>query len=165
MIEVNKKTSTLEPVEGQAPAPGTDTKGPASTNPAASKTPAEKMLPSGYLEDGVLLDEEGVMRSEYIGRYAEEIASALEVLPASTFYSSFLRERKGLRKKKIPHGAQKNCAMGMVTAAKKLVYRKKDPPPAILLDIVTAATATVKVPATFESLYMHLDAIYSNMLG
>ena len=149
----------------QPPASGADTKSLASTNPAASKTPAEKMLPSGYLKDGALLDEEGVMRSEYISGYAEEIASALEGLPASTFYSSFLREGKGLRKKKTPYGAQKNCAMGMVTAAKKLVYRKKDPAPSILLEIVTAATATVKDPATFEALYMHLDAIYSNMLG
>ena len=152
--KVKQTTASVEPVEEQTP-----------DSAAASKAPAEKMLPSGYIEDGRLLDEEGIMCGEYIGRYAEEIASALEGLPASTFYSSFLREGKGLRKKKTPYGAQKNCAMGMVTAAKKLVYRKKDPAPAILLEIVTAATATVKDPATFEALYMHLDAIYSNMLG
>ena len=31
---------------------------------AASKAPAEKMLPSGYIEDGRLLDEEGIMCGE-----------------------------------------------------------------------------------------------------
>lgn len=45
-----------------------------------------------------------------------------------------------------------------------LAHRKKDPAPGVLVDMITSATATVKDPATFEALYMHLDAVYSYLL-
>ena len=51
--KVKQTTATVEPVEEQTPA-----------SAAASKAPAEKMLPSGYIEDGRLLDEEGIMCGE-----------------------------------------------------------------------------------------------------
>ena len=121
-------------------------------------------LPEGYLADGSMMDADGVMRAEYTGTYAEELAKKLKPMKASAFRGAFLREAKELRKKRTPYGAQKNCALGMVTEAKKLVHRKKDPAPRVLLDMITAATATVTDPASFEALYMHLDAIYSNML-
>lgn len=153
-----------------------------STSPATQATTAESTpsktatgqgiqnaltgasLPEGYLADGSMVDADGVMRAEYTGTYAEELAKKLKPLPASTFYSTFLREAKALRKKKTPYGAQKNCALGMVTQAKKLRHRSKNPAPGVLVEIITAATATVTDPATFEALYMHLDAIYSYML-
>ena len=48
-----KVKQTTATVEEQTPA-----------SAAASKAPAEKMLPSGYIEDGRLLDEEGIMCGE-----------------------------------------------------------------------------------------------------
>lgn len=45
----------------------------------------------------------------------------------------------------------------MIIAAKKLVSRKKDPVPRVLLDMINLATATVEDDATFEVLYMHLE--------
>lgn len=135
-----------------------------ATGQAIQDALTKASLPEGYIADGSLLDEEGVMRLEYVGSYAEELAEALKPMKASAFRGAFLREAKELRKKKTPYGAQKNCALGMVTQAKKLVYRKKDPAPAVLLEMITAATATVKDPATFEALYKHLDAVYSNLL-
>lgn len=48
--------------------------------------------------------------------------------------------------------------------AMKLVNRKKDPAPSVLLDMMKLATATVVDDATFNTLYMHLDAVYTYML-
>lgn len=146
-------SSNGEPETTQAPSPS---EASAITKPGT--------LPDSYLSEGSMLEEDGALRPEYIGRYAQALAGKLKPLPASTFYSAFLREAKVLRKKKTPYGAQKNCALGMVTQAKKLVHRKKDPAPAVLLDMITAATSTVRDPASFEALYMHLDAVYSYLL-
>lgn len=146
--------------EEQAPTTPSTT----ATGQAIQNALTRAALPEGYLAEGRMVEADGVMRAEYTGTYAEELAKKLKPLPASTFYSTFLREAKALRKKKTPYGAQKNCALGMVTQAKKLTHRTKTPAPPVLLEMITAATATVKDPATFEALYMHLDAIYSNML-
>lgn len=189
MIDTKKNTTTEELVKGPAPIteatapeaekPSSENKTPASTTaPAPSLTTSSTTatgqaiqnslnrttLPEGYLADGSMVDADGALFPEYIGEYAEKSAKALKGLPASTFYSAFLREAKALRKKKTPYGAQKNCAMGMVTQAKKLAHRKKDPAPGVLVEMIQAATATVTDPGTFEALYMHLDAIYSYML-
>lgn len=169
--EIAKATTpTTATAPGQVPA-STTTSAPSLSNSSATATGqgiqnalTGASLPEGYLAEGRMVEADGVMRAEYTGTYAEELAKKLKPLPASTFYSAFLREAKALRKKKTPYGAQKNCAMGMVTQAKKLSHRSKNPAPPALLEMITAATATVKDPATFEALYMHLDAIYSNML-
>lgn len=138
-------------------APASTTTTPASAKPGAG-------LPANYCADGRLTDAEGVIRPEYIGETAEALAKGIRPLAASAFYTAFLKSCKDLRKKKVSYTAQKNAALGMVTQAKKLVYRKRDPAPAVLVDMIEAATATVKDPATFEALYMHLDAVYSCLL-
>lgn len=149
-------TTTGGPVEGQAPAPGTDTKEPAST--------ASGTLPAGYLSNGSMVDREGVMFPEYLEKYAQELAGMLKSISSSTFQRAFLTKAREVNKKKVPYSAKKNCAQGMMIAALKLVKRKKDPAPAVLLDMVKLATATVVDDATFNALYMHLDAIYTYKL-
>lgn len=62
------------------------------------------------------------------------------------------------------YSVKKNCAQGLVIQAMKLVNRKKDPVPSVLLDMMKLATATVVDDATFNTLYMHLDAVYTYML-
>ena len=122
-------------------------------------------LPEGYLFHMSLLDEKGVMYPEYIGRHAQEIAKALKPLKASTFHRAFLTGAKEARKKKVPYSTKKNCAQGMVLQAMKLVNRKKDPAPKALLDMMKLITETVVDDATFEALYVHLDAIETYMLS
>ena len=166
--------STGEPVN-QAPAPGTtetpeatasETPAPDSTAPeTTSEAPTSATLPAGYLTDGSMVDADGVMRSEYIGEYAQELAQRLKPLKASTFQRAFLTKAKEANKKKVPYSVKKNCAQGMVIAALKLVSRKQDPAPRVLLDMIRAATATVVDDSTFSVLYMYLDAVYTFMLG
>lgn len=153
-----------------APAPEQITKAtpPVSMTTTTTTAPASGTsaagLPENYCSGGSLTDAEGIILHEYVGATAEKLAQALRPLTASAFYGAFLKSCKDLRKKKVSYTAQKNAALSMVTQAKKLVYRKRDPAPAVLVDMIEAATATVKDPATFEALYMHLDAVYSCLL-
>jgi len=121
-------------------------------------------LPRGYLADGSMLDADGVMRPKYLGEYAEKLAQSLKPLSAASFQRGFLSKAKQANKKKVQYSTQKNCALGMVIQAKRLVLRKKDPAPAILLDIISAATASVTDTATFSALCLHLEAIYTALL-
>lgn len=141
---------------------------PETTSENTSTAAAEDIrndsgLPSGYLADG-WTDEQGILRREYVENYAEEIAEKLKGMRASTYHLAFLSEAKTLRKKKTPYSQQKLCTMQMATAAKKLTSRKKDPAPAILLEVIKAATEAVVDSETFQMLYLHLDAIYSYLL-
>lgn len=162
-------TTTGEPVKEQAPAPNTESKSETTTTPTQAsatsegKTPAAS-LPSGYLVTGSMLDSDGVILPEYIGEYAEKLAQALKPLSANSFQRAFLSKAREASKKKVAYSAKKNCALGMVISAKKLIHRAKDPAPAVLLEMIQAATATVTDPAAFEALYMHLDAICTYML-
>ena len=174
MIDNTKNiTSTREPVTNQAPAASETAATVKETAPAtntvtatptpAPATPTVGTLPAGYLANGSMVDAGGVMLPEYIGEYAEEIAQRLKPLKASTFARSFLTKAREANKKKVPYSVKKNCTLGMVTAAKKLVKRTKDPAPRVLVDMIQAATATVVDDATFDVLYMHLDAICTNL--
>lgn len=155
--ETPEATATSE-----APTPAPDSTTPASTA-AAEDIRNDSGLPSGYLADG-WTDEQGILRREYVEKYAEEIAEKLKGMRASTYHLAFLSEAKTLRKKKTPYSQQKLCTMQMATAAKKLTSRKKDPAPAILLEVIKAATEAVVDSETFQMLYLHLDAIYSYLL-
>lgn len=146
------------------PSPGADKANATTTGQLIQNALTGAALPAGYLADGSMVDADGALRPEYIGGYAQDLAGKLSPLKASAFHTAFLKEAKEARKKKVLYGTKKNCVLGMVTQAKKLVHRKKDPAPGVLLEMITAATATVKDPGTFEALYMHLDAIYSYML-
>lgn len=156
----NQNSMTTEAPEVNTSASTEATTTPASTTPA----PVRKMLPPGYLSTGSILDTEGIMIPEYVGRYAEELARLLEPMKVTTYQRTFLTGAKAANKKKVPYGIKKNCTIDMVVQAKKLVSRKKDPAPAVLLQMITAATNTVKDAETFQALYMHLDAIYGYML-
>lgn len=134
------------------------------TIPASAVATPPATLPAGYMSNGSMVDADGVLQQEYVTQYAQQMAERLKPMRATAFHTAFLKEAKEARKKKVPYGIKKNCALGMVTQAKKLAHRKKDPAPSVLVDMITAATATVKDAATFEVLYMHLDAIYSYLL-
>lgn len=167
MSDTKQKTTTGEPVEGQAPAPGTDTKEPASTVPtqtAEKKATASGTLPAGYLSNGSMVDGEGVMLPEYLEKYPQALAEALKPLSAASFQRAFLSKAREANKKKVPYSSKKNCAQGMVVQAIKLVNRKKDPAPCVLQDMIRAATVTVVDDASFSNLYLHLDAVYTYML-
>ena len=139
----------------------------AATETAAgekSVTETAVRLPENYCADGRLTDGEGIIRAEYLEKTAEEIAQALRTLKASAFYSAFLKEAKDLRKKKVPYAAKKNYAQGLAIQAKKLVHRKREPAPGILVEMMQRVAATVTSAETFEAMYMHLDAVYSYLL-
>ncbi len=173
--EMNK-SNTTPTVEDKTIAAVTTTPAPDTiftpTSTAATTATAQSIkntltaasLPADYLTGGTMLDGDGVILPEYLGEHAESLAKSLAPLSAFSFQRAFLTKAKEASKKKVPYSAKKNCALGMVIAAKKLVARAKDPAPAVLLEMITAATATVTDEATFAALYMHLDAIYTAML-
>lgn len=172
-MEDKKNSNTAETMTAQSASttavratttPGAESTSTTATGQAIQNALTRATLPKGYLADGSMMDADGIMRAEYVGEYAEALAQLLKPMKASAFRGAFLREAKELRKKRTPYGAQKNCAIGMVAEARKLVYRKKEPAPGVLLEMITAVTATVTSPATFDVLYKHLDSIYSNML-
>lgn len=144
----------------------TTTSTAATETAAAEKTSTEPTarLPENYCADGRLTDAEGIIRPEYLEKTAEEIAQALKSIKASAFYGAFLRDAKDLRKKKVPYAAKKNYAQGLAIQAKKLVYRKREPAPGMLVEMMQRVAATVTSAEAFEAMYMHLDAVYSYML-
>lgn len=175
---IKQNISTIgEPVTNQAPAPSTEQSNGSNSqrqeayvrvsSVAAADNPGTltaASLPSGYLANGSMLDDDGVILPEYLDACPEKLAEALKPLSANSFQRAFLSKVRAASKKKVPCSAKKNCALGMVIQAKKLIHRTKDPAPAVLLDMMQAATATVMDTATFEALYMHLDAICTFML-
>lgn len=172
-MEDKKNSNTAETMTAQSASttaaratttPGAESTSTTATGQAIQNALTGAAMPEGYLADGSMTDTDGALRPEYIGKYAQALAGKLSPLKASAFHTAFLKEAKEARKKKVSYGTKKNCALGMVTQAKKLAHRKKDPAPGVLVDMITAATATVTDPYSFEALYMHLDAIYSYML-
>lgn len=131
---------------------------------APTQTATAGTLPAGYLANGSMMDSDGVMLPEYLEKYPQELAKKFKPLSAASFQRAFLSKLKEANKKKVPYSDKKNCAQGMVIQAIKLVNRKKDPAPAVLLDMVKLATATVADDTTFNTLYMHLDAICTYMM-
>ncbi len=125
---------------------------------------ARAALPDGYMSNGKMVDEDGVMLPEYLEQYPQTLAQILKPLSGATFQRVFLGKLKESNKKKVAYSVKKNCAQGLVIQAMKLVNRKKDPAPSVLLDMMKLATATVVDDATFNTLYMHLDAVYTYML-
>lgn len=156
-------TETAEATPSETPETATVPETTSDSSAADEDIRNDSGLPSGYLADG-WTDEQGILRREYVENYAEEIAEKLKGMRASTYHLAFLSEAKTLRKKKTPYSQQKLCTMQMATAAKKLTSRKKDPAPAILLEVIKAATEAVVDSETFQMLYLHLDAIYSYLL-
>lgn len=119
-------------------------------------------LPDGYLANGTMLDDNGILRPEYLKEYAQQIAELLRPMKASAFHKAFMKEPKKFQKPKVSDGAKKLCANGLAVEARTLVGLKKAP--AVLLPLIEAATDTVRDADTFEALCRHLAAVYSYLL-
>lgn len=151
--EINTTATAIQPTSAST-----------DTTSSTTQAPASGTLPAGYLADGSMLDAEGIMRPEYLEKHPQELAQRFEPLSASSFQRAFLSKAKEANKKKVPYSVKKNCAQGMVIQAMKLTHRQKDPAPAVLLDMIRAATASVVDDSTFAALCLHLDAICTYMM-
>lgn len=163
--EINKQTASTMTSQSEQPAAKIED-GTSTTSTAASTPPAPtfRSLPAGYLANGSMLDADGIMRPEYLDKYAEELAKRLKPLSASSFRRAFLTKATEASKKKTPYSTKKNCAQGMVIQAMKLTARAKDPAPGVLLDMMKLAAASVKDPESFSAMYTHLEAICAYLL-
>lgn len=153
-------TSTSAEASISHTATSTEAKAPATISTEASIT----ALPDGYLANGSMLDAEGVMRPEYLEEYPQALAKALRPLSAASFQRAFLTRAKEANRKKTAYNIKKNTAQEMVVQAMKLTVRKKDPAPALLLDMMKLAAASVKDPESFSAMYTHLEAICAYLL-
>lgn len=158
-----KPTSTTAVSTTAEPSTAAQAK-PTSTTAASTTASTSPALPDGYLANGSMLDADGVMHPEYLDGYPQELAQKFKPLSAASFQRAFLSKAKEANKKKTLYSVKKNTAQGMVVTALKLVNRTKDPAPAVLLDMIRAATASVEDDSTFTALYMHLDAICTYMM-
>lgn len=144
MTDYNTISTTGEPVTEQAPT---------------------ATLPADYLTHGFLStapNGKAFLRAEYVGNFAQEIASNLAPLTAANFNTAFLRDTKKHLRRGIPYEAKATCAAAMLPQSIKLVAKHKAPP--MLRDLITATTGAVTDDATFEALYKHLDAVYSYLI-
>ena len=173
-----QKTTTGEPVEGQAPAPSTV---PASTTAAPTSPPAKsepapapgvlpqipsgpaslgpQTLPPGYLKGGYHQETargEKYLRSEYVEEYAQEIAASLDGMKPTEF-EKLLRELKKSKKRTLPYEARRTAAAEMLPMAQKLNRHKKAPE--ILAEFVRANLMAIVNDETWTAFYRHCEAI------
>ena len=157
-------TTTGEPVTEQAPT--VDTTSTTSTSSATvTATPAAPGLPAGYLADGYYATtDKGTkyLRPEFVGKYAETVASLLVDMKLSDFFQ-LVREMKRSKKKTLPFEARLTAAAEMLPKALALVHRKKAPE--ILIDLVKQNLAAIGADEDWYAYYRHLEAIAGYMIG
>ena len=159
--EPANNSTTTEPANNSTTAPVITTAAPV---PLIKTMGGTMLLPAGYLSSGSMLDADGVMLQKYLEEYPQALAEDLKPLSAASFQRAFISGARAANKKKVPYSVKKNCAQGMVITALKLVNRTKDPAPAVLLDMIRAATATVVDNTTFAALCLHLEAVGTYLL-
>lgn len=62
---------------------------------------ARAALPDGYMSNGKMVDEDGVMLPEYLEQYPQTLAQILKPLSGATFQRVFLGKLKESNKKKV----------------------------------------------------------------
>lgn len=169
--ETPTNSPTIEPANNSTTAPViTNPYGAPPVITTAAPVPLIKtmggtmLLPAGYLSNGSMLDEDGVMLPEYLEKYPQALAEDLKPLSAASFQRAFISGARAANKKKVPYSVKKNCAHGMLVQAMKLTARTKNPAPPVLLDMIRAATATVVDNTTFAALCLHLEAVGTYLL-
>lgn len=156
MDKINTTITTGEPVTEQAPTVDT---------PSTSSTPTISGLPAGYLSEGyhaTTARGENYLRSEYVGKYAEAMASLLSGM-ASTDFKRLLREMKRNKKKTLPFEARQTAVAEQLPTALSLVSRKKAP--AILVDFIKANLDHIHNDDDWTAYYRHLEAIAGYLIG
>lgn len=158
MNEIKNPTATAEePVTEQAPAVDT-----ASTT---QQDRAPVFLPTDYLSSGYYATtDKGTkyLRPEFVGKYAETMASLLTDMKPTDFNGLF-REMKRSKKKTLPFEARLTAAAEMLPKALALVHRKKAP--ALLVTFIKANIDAIKTDEDWNAYFRHLEAISGYMIG
>lgn len=131
---------------------------------ADTVTGVPDFLPKNYLDLGYhATTDKGAkyLRPEFVGEYAEQIATGLSIMRPSDF-STLLREMKRNRKKSLPFEARQTAAIELLPKAMTLVNRKKAP--ALLIDFIKDNLDHIHNDDDWTAFYRHLDAIYAYML-
>lgn len=155
MDNINTTISTGEPVTDQIPA--------VDTTSASDNTPV--YLPAGYLSEGYYATtDKGTkyLRPEFVGKYAEIIASLLADMKPADF-NGLLREMKRSKKKTLPFEARLTAAAEMLPKALALVHRKKAP--ALLVTFIKDNLDHIHDDDDWYAYYRHLEAIVGYMIG
>lgn len=159
MNEIKNPTATVEEtVTEQAPTVDTT-----STATASDNTPV--YLPAGYLSDGYYaITDKGAkyLRPEFVGKYAETMASLLADMKPTDF-NSLLREMKRSKKKTLPFEARQTAAAEMLPKALALVHRKKAP--ILLVTFIKDNLDRIHDDDDWYAYYRHLEAIAGYMIG
>lgn len=127
--------------------------------------PHAPALPAGYLENGYYaVAENGTkyLRPEFVGKYAEIMASQLGSMKIADF-SSLLREMKRSKKKTLPFEARLTAAAEMLPKALALVHRKKAP--ALLVAFIKGNLRRIDNDDDWYAYLRHLEAISGYMIG
>lgn len=159
MNEIKNPTATVEEtVTEQVPAVDTT-----STATASDNTPV--YLPAGYLSDGYYaITDKGAkyLRPEFVGKYAETMASLLADMKPTDF-NSLLREMKRSKKKTLPFEARQTAAAEMLPKALALVHRKKAT--ILLVTFIKDNLDRIHDDDDWYAYYRHLEAIAGYMIG
>ena len=137
MINDTTNTATGEPVTEQAPA--------VDTTSTSDNTPV--YLPAGYLSEGYYATTDSgakYLRPEFVGKYAEIMAS-------------LLAEMKRSKKKTLPFEARLTAAAEMLPKALALVHRKKAP--ALLVTFIKDNLDHIHNDDDWFAYHRHLEAI------
>lgn len=143
----------------------TKAKSETKTQTIPSTTPAlSTALPEGYLANGSMVDENGIIRSEYLKTYPRQLANLIKPMDSTTFctrfleYAQWLVLRDDLKNTQIYY----DFALNMALEAIECVHKERVP--VVLGFMILAAIETVHDAATFRALYHHLEAIYTVLL-
>ena len=171
----NASTTTGEPVTTQAPTtPDTqnattsadttpdiipdDTTTP-DTTPADTTPTAPVYLPTDYLSHGyyaTAISGEKYLRPEFVGEYAEKMASLLSDMKPSDF-TALLLELKSNKKSKLPFEARMTAALELIPKSMQLVNRHKAP--SLLIAFIKQNIDCIHNDDDWTAFYRHLDAI------
>lgn len=122
-------------------------------------------LPADYLSSGYYATtDKGTkyLRPEFVGKYAEIMATLLADMKATDF-GNLIREMKKSKKKTLPFEARLTAAAEMLPKALALVHRKKAP--ALLVTYIKDNLDHLHDDDDWTAYYRNLEAIAGYMIG